>query len=62
MTVAVVEAMPLVLKMSLYGAARPVSRSMSSARMVIASSAPVTSAPRNRKRSSRWVAAKCTSS
>ena len=61
MIVAVVEAMPLVVKMSLYGAASPVSRSMSSVRIVIASSAPVTSVPRKGKTSSPglW---ECTSS
>ena len=62
MIVAVVEAMPLVVKMSLYGAASPVSRSMSSARILIANSAPVTSAPPKWKISSRCVAAKCTNS
>ncbi len=49
MIVAMVDAMPLVVKMLLYGAASPVSRSMSSPRMVTASSPPVTSAPRNGK-------------
>ena len=62
MIVAVVEAMPLVVKMSLYGAASPVSRSISSARILIANSAPVTSVPRKWKISSRCVAAKCTNS
>ena len=45
MTVAVVEAMPLVVKTGLYGAASPVSCSMRSPRTVSASSPPVIASP-----------------
>jgi len=56
---AVVDAMPLVVKMLLYGAASPVSRSISSLRMMRANSPPGTSLFRNWKVSSLCVAAKC---
>ena len=61
-TVAVVHAMPFVEKIALYGPASPVNRSISSARILVASSAPDTSELRNWKDSSAWAEAKCTNS
>ena len=59
---AVVEAMPLVVKTALYGAASPVSRSTRSARIVSARSPPRIVSPRKVYSSSLCRVAKCTSS
>jgi hypothetical protein len=47
-TVTVVDEMPFVVKMALYGDACPVSRSVSSRRIRWASCSPVSSSPRKR--------------
>ena len=62
MTEAVVEAIPLVVKTRLYGAASPVSASASSPRTVSASASPVIYSPRKVNSSSRCRLAKWTSS
>ena len=59
---AVVLAIPFVVKTWLYGAASPVSRSMSSPRIVAASSSPVIYSPRKTNSSAACSLAKWTSS